>query len=85
MLHPDQPQNSSLGKSNLDQRTPGNSGSPNKLALATNHAMKGNGKRMESPDNDSAFCDNLSVLSSSNSNDALAANCSSNVPSKVII
>ena len=36
---------------------------------------------MESPDNDSAFCDNLSVLSSSNSNDAISANGSSNIHS----
>jgi hypothetical protein len=34
---------------------------------------------MESPDNDSAFCDNLSVLSSSNSNEAISANGSYNI------
>ena len=40
-----------------------------------------NGKRMDSPDNDSAFCDNLSVLSSSYSNDAISANGSSSIQS----
>ena len=59
----------------------------NRNALSTNPSMKGAGKRMESPDNDSAFCDNLSVLSSSNSNDAISANGSSNIQafSKVAI
>ena len=61
--------------------------SPNRNGIGTNPSIKIGNKRMESPDNDSAFCDNLSVLSSSNSNDAISANGSSNIHSfsKVMI
>ena len=74
------PQISSIGK-NCSNAKPSNCDvSPGRSALNTNPTNKvGGGKRMESPDNDSAFCDNLSVLSSSNSNDAISANGSYNI------
>ena len=74
------PQISSIGKNSSDAKPSNCDVSPGRSALSTNPTSKGGGgKRMESPDNDSAFCDNLSVLSSSNSNDAISANGSYNI------
>ena len=76
-----QPQRSPV-TANIGQQKPINGNEcHNKIFPGGNIVMKNGAKRMESPDNDSAFCDNLSVLSSSTSNDAISANISSNAPS----